>query len=89
MSEGNSTVEAVSAAWAKAKQAALSLFNALNALGAIVLAYALANPQAASELVNLMPAQFKPYAPLLAVGWFALVQLAKMSAIKKATQAES
>ena len=77
--------EEVVDAWAKVKAAVLSVFNSLNALGAIVLAYALANPHAATELVAMMPEHYRPFAPLAALGWFLIVQLAKMNAIKKAT----
>jgi hypothetical protein len=72
-------------AWARVKSAVLSVFNSLNALGAIVLAYALANPTAATELVQMLPEQYRPFAPLAALAWFVVVQVAKMSAIKKAT----
>jgi hypothetical protein len=74
-------------AWARVKSAVLSVFNSLNALGAIVLAYALANPTAATELVQMLPEQYRPFAPLAALAWFIVVQVAKMSAIKKATTA--
>jgi hypothetical protein len=60
------------------------LLTALNWLGSILLAYALANPGAMSEFLGYMPASAKPYAPLLAIAWFALIQFAKAQAIAKA-----
>lgn len=71
----------------KLGRALKDLFNNLNALGAVVLAYALMNPQAASELIALLPEPYRPYAPMLALGWFVVVQYAKGRAIKKAGQA--
>lgn len=64
-----------------------SSLNYLNTLGSILLAYALANPNAFGEMREMLPEGVRPYAPLLALAWFALVQLAKMNAIKKATAA--
>jgi hypothetical protein len=64
------------------------LLNHLNMLGSILLAYALANPTAATELLNLLPADLKkPAVLLLPAAWFILVQYAKGRAIKKATKA--
>jgi hypothetical protein len=61
-----------------------SLLTALNYLGSILLAYALANPAVATELVAMLPPTLRPYAPVLAIGWFAIVQYAKMKALAKA-----
>jgi hypothetical protein len=72
---------------AKVKAAIFSILNQLNVLGSILLAYALANPNAFAELKGMLPASAQPYAPLLALIWFGVVQLAKMNAIKKAAQA--
>lgn len=72
---------------AKLGKALKDLLNHLNAIGAIVLAYALMNPQAAQELIALLPAPYRPYAPMLALGWWAVVNYAKGRAIKKAGQA--
>jgi hypothetical protein len=58
-----------------------SLLTWLNTLGSIVIAYALAYPNAAGELVALLPASLRPYAPALAIGWFMLVQYAKARAL--------
>lgn len=61
------------------------LLTKLNALGSILLAYALLNPSAASDLLNLLPPNMQTGAALaIPVLWFALVQYAKMKAIKKA-----
>lgn len=76
----------IAEAWSKVKAALSSLLNYLNLLGSVLLAYALANPSAAAELVQVLPEQYRPYAPILAGAWFFVVQWAKMSAIKKATQ---
>lgn len=81
------TKDDLAAAVAKAKAAALSLFNSLNVFGSILLAYALANPGAFGEVRDMLPESVRPFAPVLALAWFALVQVAKMSAIKKAQQA--
>ena len=59
-----------------------SLLTFLNYVGSILLAYALANPNAAADLIALLPAPLRHYAPLLALGWFALVQWAKMRALR-------
>lgn len=60
------------------------LLTKLNALGSIVLAYALLNPSAASDLLNLLPDKAKIPAALAApAAWFLLVQYAKAKAIKK------
>jgi hypothetical protein len=67
------------------RAALLSLFNQLNAIGSLLLAYALANPGAFAELRNLLPVSLQPYAPFAALAWFGLVQLAKARAIQKAT----
>lgn len=71
----------------KIKAAFTSLLNYLNLLGSVLLAYALANPSAFGEVRDMLPEGVQPYAPLLALGWFAVVQIAKMNAIKKATAA--
>jgi hypothetical protein len=71
----------------KIKAALTSALNYLNLLGSVVFAYALANPSAATELVMLLPESLRPYAPVAAVGWFIVVQIAKMRAIKKAVAA--
>ena len=77
----------IAEAWGKVKSALTSLLNYLNLLGSVLLAYALANPSAASEAVQVLPENWRPYAPLFAGVWFAIVQFAKMNAIKKATAA--
>lgn len=66
-----------------------SLLNNLNMLGSLLLAYALANPLAASELLSLLPKELKTGAVLgIPLVWFGLVQFAKARAIKKAKEAE-
>jgi hypothetical protein len=61
------------------------LLTKLNALGSVLLAYALLNPTAASDLLNLLPANLKvPAALALPALWFMFVQYAKAKAIKKA-----
>lgn len=60
------------------------LINKLNALGSILLAYALLNPTAASDLLNLLPPKLKtPFALAIPALWFCLVQYAKVKALKK------
>jgi hypothetical protein len=67
------------------RAALTSAFNYLNAAGSLLLAYALANPSAFAELRGLLPASLQPYAPVAALLWFALVQIAKARAIQKAS----
>lgn len=58
--------------------------NWLNGVGSIVLAYALLNPSAASELINLLPAKLHtPAALMVPAAWFLLVQYAKAKALTK------
>jgi hypothetical protein len=66
------------------RRAISDALNWLNGVGSIVLAYALLNPNAASELINLLPAKFHtPVALMLPAAWFMLVQYAKAKAITK------
>ncbi len=70
---------------AKLREGWTYLLTRLNALGSILLAYALLNPTAMSELVALLPPSFKiPAALALPMLWFVLVQYAKARAIKNA-----
>jgi hypothetical protein len=60
------------------------LLNWLNGLGSVVLAYALLNPSAGSDLINLLPDKLKtPVALMIPALWFGVVQYAKVKAIKK------
>jgi hypothetical protein len=69
----------------KLREAWSFLLTKLNALGSILLAYALLNPTAAVELLALLPPQFRTGAALaIPTLWFLLVQFAKAKAIKKA-----
>lgn len=66
------------------KHARSFLLTKLNFIGSILLAYALANPTAASEMMNLLPPQLKtPVALAIPVLWFALVQYAKAKMIAR------
>jgi hypothetical protein len=67
------------------RAALTSAFNYLNALGSLLLAYALAYPGAFAELRGLLPPQFQPYAPAVAILWFVVVQVAKTRAIARAS----
>ena len=61
------------------------LLTKLNAIGSILLAYALLNPTAASDLINLLPPKLKtPVALGAPCLWFMLVQWAKVKAMRKA-----
>lgn len=62
------------------------LLNWLNYVGSIVLAYALANPNAFAEAKALLPVSLQPYVPAAALAWFFLIQYAKAQAIAKAKQ---
>lgn len=67
------------------RRIASDLLNWLNGLGSVLLAYALVNPSAASDLLNLLPEKLKTPAALMAPAlWFMLVQFAKARALKKA-----
>ncbi len=66
-----------------------SAFNYLNASGSLLLAYALANPSAFAELRGLLPVSLQPYAPLAALGWFFMVQVAKARAIAREREAHA
>jgi hypothetical protein len=66
------------------KSALRSLFNWLNVWGAVLLAYALQNQTVVSELLPFLPPPLKPWAPTIALAWWALVQFAKARALKKA-----
>lgn len=64
------------------------LLTKLNALGSILLAYALLNPNAATDLLSLLQPKFRtPVALMVPVLWFMLVQYAKARAIKAAPKA--
>lgn len=60
------------------------LLTKLNAIGSLLLAYALLYPGALAELKELAPPWLQPFVPALALAWFALVQAAKAKAMKKA-----
>jgi hypothetical protein len=60
------------------------LLTKLNAIGSLLLAFALIYPDALGELKALAPVPLQPFIPGLALGWFMLVQVAKAKAIKKA-----
>jgi hypothetical protein len=70
---------------AKLRTAWSFLLTKLNALGSILLAYALLNPTAATEGLALLPPSLRtPVAMALPALWFVLVQYAKAKAIKRA-----
>lgn len=60
------------------------VLNWLNGIGSVLLAYALMNPTAASDLVNILPANLRTPAALAApAAWFVFVQYAKARSLKK------
>lgn len=68
---------------ARARQGWAFLLTKLNAIGSLLLAYALLNPTAATDLLSLLPPKFKmPAALAIPALWFLLVQYAKARAIK-------
>jgi hypothetical protein len=78
----------VKSLFAKLREGWSFLLTKLNALGSILLAYALLNPSAASELIAMLPEKLKtPVALAIPTLWFCLVQYGKMRAIKKAESA--
>jgi pheromone shutdown protein TraB len=68
----------------RARAAWSFLLTKLNAIGSLLLGFALLYPGVIGELKELAPAWLQPFVPGLAVGWFMLVQYAKMRALKKA-----
>lgn len=70
------------------KRVLSDLLNWLNGIGSIVLAYALLNPTAGSDLIALLPDKLKtPVALMVPTLWFGVVQYGKMRALKKAGDA--
>ena len=70
------------------RKALSDVLNWLNSIGSVLLAYALLNPTAGSDFLNLLPEKLKtPAALMLPTLWFCLVQYGKMRAIKKADNA--
>lgn len=66
------------------KRVLTDFLNWLNSIGSIVLAYALLNPNAAADFLNVLPPKLKTPAALgLPACWFLLVQVAKARSIKK------
>jgi hypothetical protein len=66
------------------RRAFSELLNWLNGIGSILLVYALANPTAASDLMNQLPEKFKtPVALAAPAAWFCVVQFAKVRALKR------
>ncbi len=67
----------------RCRQSFRYLLTKLNALGSLLLAYAMLNPSAMSELVALLPPSLKiPAALALPALWFVIVQWAKVRAVK-------
>jgi hypothetical protein len=60
------------------------LLTKLNAIGSLLLGFALLYPGVIGELKALAPEWLQPFVPGLAVAWFMLVQVAKAKAMKKA-----
>lgn len=75
--------------WAAIREYWSYLLNKLNAIGSVALAYALLNPNAATELLSALPPKLKtPAAITIPALWFLLVQWAKIKALKKAEKAK-
>lgn len=53
-----------------------NILSRMNALGSLLLAYALMNRDAVTDFVAYIPTPLKPFVPLLAFAWFGLVQYA-------------
>lgn len=56
----------------------------LNAAGTTILTYALTNEHLVAQLIPIMPAAWRPYAPILGIAWGALVQIVRMMRQKPA-----
>jgi hypothetical protein len=66
------------------KRVLTDILNWLNGVGSIILAYALLNPNAAAEFLNVLPKKLQtPTALMLPAAWFIIVQFAKARSIKK------
>jgi hypothetical protein len=50
----------------------------LNAIGTVIVTYALAHESVVTTLIPFLPAQFKPYAPIIGILWGVIVQGARM-----------
>jgi len=71
-------------AFHKARAAWSFLVTKLNALGSILLAYALLNPDAANELLDVLPEKLRtPAALMIPAAWFLIVQYAKVRDLRK------
>lgn len=74
--------------FAKVREAWSFLLTKLNALGSILLGYALLNPSAATDLLALLPAEYRTGAAIaIPALWFMLVQAAKVRDLKKKADA--
>lgn len=60
------------------------LLTWLNAAASTLLAYVLTYPNALQDLKAIAPPLVQPYLPAIAVLWFALIQIARARAVKKA-----
>lgn len=73
-----------------ARTVARSLFAWLNGLGALILGFALVNPDARalfSNALDLLPEPWRTVAGVaLSLGWFAIVQAAQRREVKKAQE---
>ena len=68
----------------RVRRALADLLNWLNGIGSVVLAYAMLNPTAASDFLNVLPDKLKtPVALMLPAIWFVVVQYAKARAVAK------
>jgi hypothetical protein len=68
----------------KVRNAWSYLLTKLNALGSILLAYALLNPDAANELLGVLPEKLRtPAALMIPAAWFLIVQYAKVRDLRK------
>jgi hypothetical protein len=74
------------------RTAAKSLFAWLNSLGALLLGFALVNPDARalfSGAIDAVPEPWRTFVGvLIALGWYALVQAAQRREIKKAAASD-
>lgn len=80
--------EQLTQAAARVKSAFRDLLTSLNTGFSLLLAYALENQRVVDEMLPFLPESLKPYAPLLGLVSFILVQYAKARDLRKRLEAQ-
>lgn len=82
-------MEKLKLAWEKVKVAYQDLLTALNTAFSLVLMFALENQNVVDEVLPFLPEALKPYAPVLGIVSFILVQFAKARDIRRRMEAQA